>query len=248
MKIEHLLRESDVEEARKGNWGREASKAYGQAAGKPGFQMDVSDKLRAKSAAQAATPATPSQLPNAPQGSFKNLPKANPVKATATPSAGSGAMSAMANQLSGTGAPAAPKDNTMANTPVSKTNTAKPTNPNAAATTAEPEKTGVDLSKSYSIGRGLKDLAVGTADTVAQVGGKLIGGTAKNIQQARKGLPTGSYDYEAGKQAFGGDAKRGTGVNISGAGGVSTPYVNKDAEINNLRARLARLEKLVTQP
>lgn len=83
---------------------------------------------------------------------------------------------------------------------------------------------------------------------MAQVGGKLIGGTAKNIQQAWKGLPTGSYDYNAGRAAFGGDADRGTGVKISGSGGVSTPYVNKDAEIARLKARLAKLEKLVAQP
>jgi len=48
------------------------------------------------------------------------------------PAAGSGAMANMANQLSGN------KPNTMANAPVSKTNTAKPGNPNAAPA-AEPK-------------------------------------------------------------------------------------------------------------
>ena len=54
--------------------------------------------------------------------------------------AGAGAMGAMAQQLGG-GKPAAEPANTMANTPVSRTNTAKPGNPNAApaaAPAAEP--------------------------------------------------------------------------------------------------------------
>jgi hypothetical protein len=238
MKIEHLLRESDVEEARRGNWGRETSNA----AGKTIAKNVAAGQLKADTQAQIqqAKATAPSQTLTKPQGSFNNLPKT-----AATPNAGSNAMSSMAGQLGGTGAP---KANTMANTPASKTNTVKPGNPNAAATAQPKPDSGVDLSKSYSIGRGLKDLAVGTADTVAQVGGKLIGGTAKNIQQAWKGLPTGSYDYDAGRAAFGGDASRGTGVKISGSGGVSTPYVNKDAEIAQLRARLARLEKLVAHP
>jgi hypothetical protein len=245
MKIEHLLRESDVEEARAGGAlsTRAASKAAGQAIGK----NIAAGQLKADTQAQIqqAKAATPSQTMTKPQGSVNNLPKTAAAK-PATPNAGSNAMSSMAGQLGGTGAP---KANTMANTPTSKTNTAKPGNPNAAATAQpNPEKTDLDLSKSYSIGRGLKDLAVGTADTVAQVGGKLIGGTAKNIQQAWKGLPTGSYDYDAGRAAFGGDASRGTGVKISGSGGVSTPYVNKDAEIAQLKTRLAKLEKLVAQP
>jgi hypothetical protein len=245
MKIEHLLRESDVEEARAG--GALSTRAASNAAGKNIGKNIAAGQLKADTQAQIqqAKAATPSQTMTKPQGSFNNLPKTATTKPVTTPNAGSNAMGAMAGQLSGTGAP---KANTMANTPTSKINTAKPGNSNAAATTQPEPDSGVDLSKSYSIGRGLKDLAVGTADTVAQVGGKLIGGTAKNIQQAWKGLPTGSYDYAAGKAAFGGDANRGTGVNISGAGGVSTPYVNKDKELKDLRARLARLEKLVAQP
>jgi hypothetical protein len=244
MKIEHLLRESDVEEARAG--GALSTRAASQAAGQAIGKNIAAGQLKADTQAQIqqAKAATPTQTMTKPQGSFNNLPKTAVAK-PATPNAGSNAMSSMAGQLGGTGAP---KANTMANTPTSKTNTAKPGNPNSAATAQPEPESGVDLSKSYSIGRGLKDLAVGTADTVAQVGGKLIGGTAKNIQQAWKGLPTGSYDYNAGKAAFGGDANRGTGVNISGAGGVSTPYVNKDKELKDLRARLARLEKLVAQP
>jgi hypothetical protein len=49
--------------------------------------------------------------------------------------AGAGAMGAMANQLGAAGGKPA---NTMANTPVSATNTAKPGNPNAAPAPAEP--------------------------------------------------------------------------------------------------------------
>jgi hypothetical protein len=245
MKIEHLLRESDVEEARAG--GALSTRAASQAAGQAIGKNIAAGQLKADTQAQIqqAKAATPTQTMTKPQGSFKNLPKSAPARSATTPNAGSNAMSAMAGQLGGSNAP---KANTMANTPVSRTNTANPGNPNATAAQPEPEKTDLDLSKSYSIGRGLKDLAVGTADTVAQVGGKLIGGTAKNIQQAWKGLPTGSYDYDAGRAAFGGDASRGTGVKLGGSGGVSTPYVNKDAEIARLKARLAKLEKLVAQP
>ena len=243
MKIEHLI--GKLGEARAG--GALSTRAASQAAGKDIAKNIAAGQLKADTQAQIqkAQSTMPSQTLTKPQGSFSNLPKTSPAKPATAPNAGSNAMSAMAGQLGGT---TQPKANTMANTPTSKTNTAKPTNPNVAATTAEPEKTDLDLSKSYTVGRGLKDLAVGTADTVAQVGGKLIGGTAKNIQQAWKGLPTGSFDQQAGAAAFGGDRQRGTGVNISGAGGVSTPYVNKDTEIKNLKARLARLEKLVAQP
>ena len=63
------------------------------------------------------------------------------VAAPAAPAApaadpGAGAMGAMAGQLAKGGAA---KPNTMANAPVSKTNTAKPGNPNAATPAAEPE-------------------------------------------------------------------------------------------------------------
>jgi hypothetical protein len=51
--------------------------------------------------------------------------------APAAPAAGAGAMGAMAQQL-GAAKPAAEPANTMANAPVSKTNVAKPGNPNAA--------------------------------------------------------------------------------------------------------------------
>ncbi len=59
-----------------------------------------------------------------------------PAAGGATPAdAGAGAMGQMAGQLAKGGAT---KPNTMADTPVSKTNTAKPGNPNAAAPAAEP--------------------------------------------------------------------------------------------------------------
>jgi hypothetical protein len=53
-------------------------------------------------------------------------PKAPAAPAGGAPAAGAGAMGQMANQLAGQ------KPNTMANAPVSKTNVAKPGNPNAA--------------------------------------------------------------------------------------------------------------------
>jgi hypothetical protein len=57
-------------------------------------------------------------------------PGAAPKAGAAAPKAGAGAMGQMANQLAGQ------KPNTMANAPVSKTNVAKPGNPNAAAPAA----------------------------------------------------------------------------------------------------------------
>jgi hypothetical protein len=58
-------------------------------------------------------------------------PKTKPAASAKTPAAdpGAGAMGAMAGQLAKGGAA---EPNTMANTPVSKTNKAKPGNPNAA--------------------------------------------------------------------------------------------------------------------
>ena len=64
-----------------------------------------------------------------------------PTKPPTKPAAGAGAMDAMAGQLAKGGAA---EPNTMANAPVSKTNTAKPGNPNAAPaadTTAAPADT-----------------------------------------------------------------------------------------------------------
>ena len=60
------------------------------------------------------------------------MPAPAAPKAGAAPAAGAGAMGQMANQLAGG------KPNTMANAPVSKTNVAKPGNPNAAAPAADP--------------------------------------------------------------------------------------------------------------
>jgi hypothetical protein len=57
-------------------------------------------------------------------------PGAAPKAGAAAPKAGAGAMGQMANQLAGQ------KPNTIANAPVSKTNVAKPGNPNAAAPAA----------------------------------------------------------------------------------------------------------------
>jgi hypothetical protein len=64
--------------------------------------------------------------------SVKKTLDATLAKKQKAPDPGAGAMSQMANTLTGTPAPAAPPANTMANAPVSKTNTAKPGNPNAA--------------------------------------------------------------------------------------------------------------------
>jgi len=63
--------------------------------------------------------------------SVKKTLDATLAKKQKAPDPGAGAMSQMANTLTGTPAPAAPPANTMANAPVSKTNTAKPGNPNA---------------------------------------------------------------------------------------------------------------------
>jgi hypothetical protein len=70
--------------------------------------------------------------------SIKKTLDATLAKKQKAPAPGAGAMSQMANNLTGTPAPSAPPANTMANAPVSKTNTAKPGNPNAAPTGLPP--------------------------------------------------------------------------------------------------------------
>jgi hypothetical protein len=239
MKIEHLI--GSLDEARRGNWGREASTAYGQAAGKPGFQMTAADKLRANSAAQAATPTTPSQLPATPQGSFKNLPKADPVKSTATT----------------TPAPIVPPPTTTPATTTPATTgptgpeTAPPeagaTGPDTGATGpagkkkswwdwANSEKSGDAVSK---FGRGMADAgsALGTgvanaaragANAVQGVGdlaSATAGGIGQTIGAAAGGLGAG-YHTARRRQSFG-SAGGGFGTDKIGDPNRPDPYYSQ---------------------
>ena len=86
------------------------------------------DELQAKS--QAGTTPAPAPAPAMTGGPTAGLP---PASGEEPADAGAGAFGNMAGQLAKGGAA---QPNTMANAPVSKTNTAKPGNPNATPTTA----------------------------------------------------------------------------------------------------------------
>ena len=86
------------------------------------------DELQAKS--QAGTTPAPAPAPAMTGGPTAGLP---PASGEEPADAGAGAMGQMAGQLAKGGAA---QPNSMANTPVSRTNTAKPGNPNATPTTA----------------------------------------------------------------------------------------------------------------
>jgi hypothetical protein len=103
-----------------------ADTAYAQAqkaiAGlQPEQKKEIVTMLQADPKVKAAMTAKPAAKPAAPA--------AKTAKPAAPADAGSGAMGAMASQLTKGGAA---EPNTMANAPVSKTNKAKPGNPNAA--------------------------------------------------------------------------------------------------------------------
>ena len=119
----------------------------------------------------------------------------------AAPAAG-GAMGAMAGQLAkgGTAAPA----NTMANAPVSKTNTAKPGNPNAApaaepapAGQSAPKKTGGKVAGQVSMTPGAvaKRAKRTAAASANSAGAGAFGQIAKQAQTAGK-INTGSLVLE----------------------------------------------------
>jgi hypothetical protein len=130
---------------------------------------------------------------------------AAPAAGGAAPAAG-GAMGAMAGQLAKGAAPAAggaAPPNTMANAPVSKTNTAKPGNPNAApaaeptAAPAAPTKTGGKVAGQVSqtpgaIAKRAKRTAASSAKTA---GAGAFGQMAKQAQTASK-INTGSLVLE----------------------------------------------------
>jgi len=115
----------------------------------------------------------------------KSMSAAAPAKPGAAPAAGAGAMGQMANTLAGG------KPNTMANAPVSKTNTAKPGNPNAApaadpATTAAPTATKAKGGKvagqvSQTPGAVRKRNARATAKSANSAGAAAMGGMANQL-------------------------------------------------------------------
>ena len=148
--------------------------------------------------------------PNAAPEPGKTDPAAEPA---ATP--GAGAMGAMAGQLAKGGAA---EPNTMANAPVSKTNTAKPGNPNAEPVAAEPAAPAADG----------KLTAQQQAAKVAELKGKRAAGQTAGT--------TGS--------GFGGYVKKASGQRIVGAnkdGSVRTVDI-KASKINtgnNLSETLA---------
>jgi hypothetical protein len=112
-------------------------------------------------------------------------PKAAPAAKAPAATPGAGAMSQMANTLAGE------KPNTMANAPVSATNTAAATNPNAApaagAPTAAPAKArggrAAGAAPSQSAGAIRKRNARAAAAGKAKAGNSAFGGMANTLQQ-----------------------------------------------------------------
>jgi hypothetical protein len=93
-------------------------------------KLDKKGKQRILATLQKEVGAAPAAKPAAPA--------AKPTAGGAEAPADSGAMANMAGQLAKAGASAKP--NTMANTPISKTNKAKPGNPNAAPAASAPTR------------------------------------------------------------------------------------------------------------
>jgi len=120
--------------------------------------------------------------------SVKKTLDATLAKKQKAPDPGAGAMSQMANTLTGTPAPAAPPANTMANAPVSKTNTAKPGNPNAPSFgkgTAMPMK---PMQVPGAMTPGAQPTAAAPAPTAAAParGGKVAGQVSQTPNAMRK--------------------------------------------------------------
>jgi len=120
--------------------------------------------------------------------SVKKTLDATLAKKQKAPDPGAGAMSQMANTLTGTPAPAAPPANTMANAPVSKTNTAKPGNPNAPSFgkgTAMPMK---PMQVPGAMTPGAQPTAAAPAPTAAPKarGGKVAGQVSQTPNAMRK--------------------------------------------------------------
>jgi hypothetical protein len=127
---------------------------------------------------------------------------AAPAAPAKTPAAdpAAGAMGAMAGQLAKGGSA---KPNTMANAPVSKTNTAKPGNPNAATPAAEPEApaAGGGAFKQMAQGLGKKPAAEPAAaepNYNTQTGVASPAQMKKNSEAGKAEAPYG-FDIKTGK-------------------------------------------------
>ena len=107
----------------------------------------------------------------------KSMSMPAPAKPGAAPASGAGAMGQMANQLAGQ------KPNTMANAPVSKTNVAKPGNPNAAAAAPAARGGKVAGQVSQTPGAVAKRGKRAAAKSASSTGNKVMGNMVNTLQQ-----------------------------------------------------------------
>ena len=182
-----------------------------QAAAKTGAALAGQDQAQAGQTMYTQVKANIDKLDKkGKQRILQLLQKSMAAPAAADAPAAGGAMGAMAGQLAKGAAPAAggAAPNTMANAPVSKTNTAKPGNPNAAPAaeptaapaaepTAAPTKTGGKVAGQVSqtpgaIAKRAKRTAASSAKTA---GAGAFGQMAKQAQTASK-INTGSLVLE----------------------------------------------------
>lgn len=263
MKIEHLI--GSLDEARRGNWGRETSNAQGQALGK---QLATN----APGAQQALAQAKGAQATNQPDARGDTLGQTTPAQRLA------------AQKAAGAGTTTAPIVPPPATTGPTGPETAPPeagaTGPAGKKKSwwdwANSEKSGDAISK---FGRGMADagsaLGTGVANTaraganavqgVGDLAAATAGGIGQTIGAAAGGLGAG-YHTARRRQSFGsagggfgtdkiGDPNRpdpyynqgggvpGHGANYSGgaAGGAGGGNAAGDAEVAKLKSDIAAI-------
>lgn len=228
MRIEQLLSESELDEARRGNWGREQSNAAGQAIGKNmAAGMPTAD-------ANAAINQAKTINPTAPAGAQDNLQnRLQQFKAQKT----AAQVPATTQEVPATNATVTPVQQAPQQTQqqAQQSMTGDPTLDQPLPGQAPPKKTlaqkvggvakgvGAVAGGVAGIGRALKKGYAAGADAVGGPGYAPAGGGA------------GQLAYASGAGGAGGGSYGGG----SGSGG------NGDAEIADLKSRLGALERRV---
>jgi hypothetical protein len=229
MRIEQLLSESELDEARRGNWGREQSNAAGQTIGKNmAAGMPSADANAAIQQAKTINPTAPAGAQNDLQSRLQQF-KANkaatqpPVDATQQAPVDAKQTAPATN---GTVTPV------QQNTPQSMTG--DPTLDQPLPGQAPPKKT--LAQKVGGVAKGVGAVAGG----VAGIGRALKKGYAAgaNAVGGPGYAPAGGGAGGAGQLAYGGGSGGGAGGASGGSGGG-------DAEIADLKSRLGALERVV---
>jgi hypothetical protein len=227
MKIEQLLSESELDEARRGNWGREQSNAAGQAIGKNmAAGMPTADANAAINQAKTINPTAPAGAQDNLQNRLQQF-KANKP------------------------APQVPATTQQA--PVDTTQQA-PTNATVTPVQQAPQQTQQSMTGDPTLDQPLPGQAPPKKSFAQKVGGvaKGVGAVAGGVAGIGRALKKG---YAAGADAVGGPGYAPAGGGIAGsfaqgfngqqggAGGGS--QASGDAEIADLKSRLGALERRV---